>query len=457
MFLSPSKTACTTTSRSLYSVLSYSGLHIAMAPVPPQTLLSLASHPVPSTSTVSLLPFTLAHDGPARISTFFHPRPYPSPAAKDEEGATTTTTTAHRQAAFRGRRIVSSTLSLPEGYRGLVYSTTAPLPPSATETDSAEVDGEVEERAAKRAKRAAASAAALDKPAAAVEDDESKQADADMSSRRRSPRKSTSAASTRARERAIRLAKEKARRKSAAAGTLPKKGFSLDSDEEDQGGVDMATPTAPGADEKAGEPLLASDIEAPAPTPIALEEAAVIEASETPVLPAESLVEETLAPTTVSIETEDAAAAATPLPVPAPPLRTISTVSVASSSIITSAPRSPSPPPPPSSTAKVEFDSPAAATVVSLSRDEKRLVPSLTFDSIEIWNPDWPLAGGKVTEDDEVGRAVFEWIGLANKVRLLALALIPSERVPDFSLCVYRSMFIDGLMAYCSSVRCRSA
>lgn len=453
MFLSPSKTARTTTSRSVYSVLSYSGPHIAMAPVPPQTLLSLASHPVPSTSTVSLLPFTLAHDGPARISTFFHPRPYPSPAAKDEEGATTTTTTAHRQAAFRGRRIVSSTLSLPEGYRGLVYSTTAPLPPSATETDSAEVDGEVEERAAKRAKRAAASAAALDKPAAAVEDDETEQADADMSSRRRSPRKSTSAASTRARERAIRLAKEKARRKSAAAGTLPKKGFSLDSDEEDQGGVEMATLAAPRADEKAREPVLVSEIEAPAPTPIALEEAAIIETSEAPVFPAESLVEETLAPTTVSIEMEDAAAA--PLPVPAPPLRTISTVSVTSSSIITSAPRTPSPPPPPSSTAKVEFDSPAAATVVSLSRDEKRLVPSLTFDSIEIWNPDWPLAGGKVTEDDEVGRAVFEWIGLANKV--FALTLIPGERVPDFRSSAYRFMPIEGLMAYCSSVRCRSA
>lgn len=387
-----------------------------MAPVPPQTLLALASHPVPSTSTVSLLPFTLAHDGPARISTFFHPRPYPSAAAKDEEGAATTT--AHRQAAFRGRRIVSSTLSLPDGYRGLVYSTTAPLPPSATEVDSAEGDGEVEERAAKRAKRAAASAAALDKPAAAVEDDEAEQADADLS-RRRSPRKSTSAASTRARERAIRLAKEKARRKSAAAGTLQKKGFSLDSDEEDQGGDEKSAPAAREADEKACEPVLASEIEAPAPTTVELEEAAVIETSETPVLPAESLVEETLATATVSVETEEVAA---PLPAPAPPLRTISTVSVASSSIITSDPRSQSPPPPPSSTAKAEFDSAAATaanlSVVSLSRDEKRLVPSLTFDSIEIWNPDWPLAGGKVTEDDEVGRAVFEWIGLANKVRL---------------------------------------
>ncbi|KWU45524.1 hypothetical protein RHOSPDRAFT_32826 [Rhodotorula sp. JG-1b] len=395
-----------------------------MAPVPPQTLLSLASHPVPSTSTVSLLPFTLAHDGPARISTFFHPRPYPSAAAKDQEGATTTTP-VHRQAAFRGRRIVSSTLSLPEGYRGLVYSTTAPLPPSATEIDSTEVDGEVEERAAKRAKRAAASAAALDKPAAAVEDDQAEQADADLS-RRRSPRKSTSAASTRARERAIRLAKEKARRKSAAAGTLQKKGFSLDSDEEDQAGDENLAPAALEADEKASEPVPASENEAPAPTTSKLEEAAVIEASETPVLPqAESLVEGALdegalATATVPVGTEDAAAAvAAPLPTPAPPLRTISTVSVASSSIITSAPRSPSPPPL-SSTAKAEFDSAAAAAanlpVVSLSRDEKRLVPSLTFDSIEIWNPDWPLAGGKVTEDDEVGRAVFEWIGLANKI-----------------------------------------
>ena len=169
-----------------------------MAPAP-QTLLALSSTPLASLPSISLLPFSLAHDGPAPLSTFFLPRPFPSstaPGTTDDQHQH-----QHRQATFRGRRIVSSELRLPAGYRGLVFSTSAPLPPTSTSTGTAQGDGEGTDRAAKRARLAAASAAALGAPAspppssAARDDDE----DEGGAGRRRSPRKGTVAASAAAR------------------------------------------------------------------------------------------------------------------------------------------------------------------------------------------------------------------------------------------------------------------
>ncbi|GAA5985646.1 hypothetical protein JCM10908_007056 [Rhodotorula pacifica] len=407
-----------------------------MAPVPTQTVLSLASSPVPSTSTVSLLPFSLAHDGPAPIATYFHPRPYPdggAAGAPHQEGSEA----AHRQAAFRGRRIVSSMLSLPEGYRGLVYSTTAPLPPSHDgDADDSTQGTEGDERAAKRAKRAAASAAALD---AVLPDSDTPADSAADPNVRRSPRKTTSAASSRARERAIRAAKEKAKRRSAAGKVQPRQGFSLDSDEEEEGGAKEPLPVEATEEMKTAEPVEAEINEAElaldtSTTAETTQQDKLVDASDASLLqdaPREvelplSTVEPAIAPLA-----ESAAASPPPPPPPPPaPLRTVSTVSVASSTLISSTPRSPSPAsqPEPSPLAadvkEVSIASSSAAhnrdhdheAPILLARDEKRLVPSLTFDKIEIWNPDWPLAGGKVTEDDEVGRAVFEWIGLASKI-----------------------------------------
>ncbi|GAA5877330.1 hypothetical protein JCM3774_001638 [Rhodotorula dairenensis] len=453
-----------------------------MAPVPVQTVLSLSSSPIPSTSLVSLLPFTLAHDGPAPISTFFHPRPYhtagpAATAAAEDEGRSTLT--EHRQAAFRGRRVVSSTLVLPDGYTGLVYSTTVPLPPSAHDAgDNAfgANDEAREERAAKRAKRAAASVAALD-AASPTQDQEAAADDSSAGMPRRSPRKSSlAAASTRARERAVRAAKEKARRRHASSssgtdaaaaaahsklGTVQAKRFSLDSDEDEVGEVVKDAKDTAVIEEVEATAMTAETV-TPAerldvntvsvPEPGA--ESAPLTVFPTPGPVVVETSSEDLVSDSVSVSVSDenetataATAAACAVP-PAPPLRTASTASIASSSIITSAPRSPSPPPlAPQSTSiakeatpnslpspsvkddkEEEEEAGAQEEPVMLARDEKRLVPSLTFDRIEVWNPDWPLAGGKVTEDDEVGRAVVEWIGLAAKVKPAHRAPLPLYR-----------------------------
>ncbi|POY75490.1 hypothetical protein BMF94_1392 [Rhodotorula taiwanensis] len=388
-----------------------------MAPVPTQTILvpSASSSPLPSTSSISLMPFSLAHDGPAPISTYFHPRPFEaatSATSKVEGDAAT----AHRQASFRGRRIVSSTLALPEGYRGLVYSTTAPSPPTVAVEEEDGTAVEREERAAKRAKRAAASAAALDTADVTTEDSTGLEVADESLTVRRSPRKSTTAASSRARERAVRAAKDKARRK-AAQDAAKKGGFSLDSDEDDEDGP-MET-----------EPVVA------APAAIANDATEITQPAEGTALFAAGLDGDTSKNTAEAAldesTTADAAAAIVKMDEPMeeaetrspppPPLRTLSTVSTASSGIITSTPRPASPVPSPS-TKDVQIDHQIPASVaqddepVTLARDEKRLVPCLTFDRIEVWNPDWPLAGGKVAENDEVGRAVTEWIGLAAKI-----------------------------------------
>ncbi|BGP66098.1 hypothetical protein NBRC10512v2_007493 [Rhodotorula toruloides] len=336
-----------------------------MAPAP-QTVLALSSSPLPSLPSISLLPFSLAHDGPAPISTYFRPRPYPSTSEAEP---------AHRQASFRGRRVVSTVLSLPEGYQGLVFSTSAPLPPTAAQDEVDEASQEREERAAKRAKRAAASAAAL--ATSALEEDEGDSAAAD--GLRRSPRKGTavSTAAARARERAVRAAKEKAKQAAAAKGKN-KGGFSLDSDEEEQ------------ATEQQEEQEMAA---------VEVQETQVVEISETEVKTDAGTLEVTSAEETTTIEVVAA-------PPPAP-LRTTSALSTASASQIPSTPLSTTA----SFSSLNPFDAP-----VALARDEKHLRPCATFDTIEVWNPDWPVAGGRVAEEDAVGKTVSEWMRLASKI-----------------------------------------
>ncbi|BGP35534.1 hypothetical protein JCM10296v2_007374 [Rhodotorula toruloides] len=337
-----------------------------MAPAP-QTVLALASSTLPSLPSISLLPFSLAHDGPAPISTYFRPRPYPSTSGAEP---------AHRQASFRGRRVVSTVLSLPEGYQGLVFSTSAPLPPTAAQGDVDEASQEREERAAKRAKRAAASAAAL--ATNAVEDElDSTAADG----LRRSPRKGTavSTAAAWARERAVRAAKEKAKTAAAAKGKK-KRGFSLDSDEDEEVAEQQEEQEMAGAE---------------------VQETQVVETSEAEVTMDAVALEVTSVEKTTTVEV-------IPAPPPAP-LRTTSTLSTASASQIPSTPLSTTA----SFSSLNPFDAP-----VALARDEKHLRPCATFDSIEIWNPDWPVAGGRVAEEDAVGKTVSEWMTLASKMVL---------------------------------------
>ncbi|BGP03649.1 hypothetical protein RTBOTA2_006416 [Rhodotorula toruloides] len=337
-----------------------------MAPAP-QTVLALSSSSLPSLPSISLLPFSLAHDGPAPISTYFRPRPYPSTSKAEP---------AHRQASFRGRRVVSTVLSLPEGYQGLVFSTSAPLPPTAAQDEVDEASQEREERAAKRAKRAAASAAALATNALEEEGDS-----AAADGLRRSPRKGTTVntAAARARERAVRAAKEKAKKAAAAKGKK-KGGFSLDSDEEEE------------AAEEQEEQEMAAVVE--------VQETQVVEISGAEVKTDAGTLEVTSVEETTTIEVISA-------PPPASPLRTTSTLSTASASQIPSTPLSTTA----SFSSLNPFDAP-----VALARDEKHLRPCATFDSIEVWNPDWPVAGGRVAEEDAVGKTVSEWMRLASKI-----------------------------------------
>lgn len=92
-----------------------------------------ASSTLPSLPYVSLLPVSIAHDGPANVATYFPTRPLPSsstaPPPADQPCAL--------EAAFRGRLVVSTPLTLPAGFTGLVFSTSTPVPPPAASASTA--------------------------------------------------------------------------------------------------------------------------------------------------------------------------------------------------------------------------------------------------------------------------------------------------------------------------------
>ena len=84
-----------------------------------------APAPLTHLAAIDLLPFSLAHDGPANVADYFHPTPR---ASTSSSGAPPAAGLVPLQAAFRGRLVCSSPLALPHGYTGLVFSTTAPAP-----------------------------------------------------------------------------------------------------------------------------------------------------------------------------------------------------------------------------------------------------------------------------------------------------------------------------------------
>lgn len=96
---------------------------------------------IPSLPSISLLPFSIAYDGPARVSTYFHPSAVPSTSSAPEH--------QRQQAAFRGRLLVSRRVALPAGYGGLVFSSSVP---QAAAPVKSEEQQEQEERRAKKAK-----------------------------------------------------------------------------------------------------------------------------------------------------------------------------------------------------------------------------------------------------------------------------------------------------------------
>ncbi|GAA6037538.1 hypothetical protein JCM8097_008244 [Rhodosporidiobolus ruineniae] len=362
--------------------------------MPPLPVINPAPAALPSVPSLSLLPFALAHDGPAPIARFFQPRPYPDPAVPAVPDAPPP---KHRQAAFRGRRVVSSTLKLPHGLTGVVFASPAPAAiadasaATADEDAAAAQDAEREERAAKRAKRAVEAAAALE----AAEDD--------GASGRRSPRKAVRAA----RERAVEKAREKARKaKEAVKGKKGKGGFSLD-DEDEEDGADALAQVQPMEDQT---------------REAAAEEAMLVEEENLPgvaVDAAPAAVESTVTEAGPEAATTALAAeepAANPHPLAPLPTRTLSSAS-SSAPHISSTPLSTS-----ASVSAIPLEDPFNSLPVTEevsstpSRDLLPLRPLLTFNAIEVWNADFPIAGGNVQADDDVGRVVAEWMAVAAKI-----------------------------------------
>lgn len=388
--------------------------------MPPQPVLTPSSaSPLPVLPSVSLLPFSLPPhlSGPAPISRFFRPRPYPF----NTSSTPSEPTPAHRQAAFRGRRVVSSLLPLPKGYTGVVLSSVlSAAPPSAStaaQTDLADEDAEEkeerEERAAKRAKRAVEAAAAFTSEQG---DDEGEGAGL-----RRSPRKTRGGAAAgekRARERAVEKARrEAAEKKKKGKGKAKGKGFSLDSDddeekqEEDEQVVEEKVEAE--EEKKEGEETVEMQIDDPK------EEVVAVEATLPP---------PPLAPATESEESQPGANedveeplqiaavdSTSSLPSPSEPAPSVvpSLAPLASSSSLLATPL-------PSTTTSFF---PAQQQQQQLQEEESSstvllpLRPLATFTAFEVWNADFPIAGGRVGEEDEVGRVVSEWVGVAEAVR----------------------------------------
>ncbi|KAK4699073.1 hypothetical protein P7C70_g7195, partial [Phenoliferia sp. Uapishka_3] len=98
----------------------------AMSRVPPIQF-GQSSTPLPTLPYVSLLPASIAHDGPANISTYFPTRPLSTSASP----SSSTDTPTALEAAFRGRLVVSTPFTVPEGYTGLIFSTSTPAPSRA--------------------------------------------------------------------------------------------------------------------------------------------------------------------------------------------------------------------------------------------------------------------------------------------------------------------------------------
>lgn len=108
----------------------------------PPTILSPLTADAVVHDTISLLPFSIAFDGPAPISSYFKPRPLTQEGqthvSMSEPGDTVQSpkVTDHEEAAFRGRKLVSTRLDLPQAYRGIVYTTTRPVAVSASAQDT---------------------------------------------------------------------------------------------------------------------------------------------------------------------------------------------------------------------------------------------------------------------------------------------------------------------------------
>ncbi|KAH9951117.1 ribonuclease H2, subunit C [Amylocystis lapponica] len=160
---------------------------LALAPVP---------DPLPQ-CTPSLMPFHIAHSGPAPVSTYFRPKPAPPPSYGKEETRTPPSSSTSQStlvatsssatldssappasaspslatrfvAAFRGRTVQGLTVDLPTGYAGLVLQT----PDAAKDkVDKARKDADARDAQAGQSKKAGKRGASLRSSARAAHGD----------------------------------------------------------------------------------------------------------------------------------------------------------------------------------------------------------------------------------------------------------------------------------------------
>lgn len=100
-----------------------------LAPTTPSS--SSSSTPSQTKEELHLLPFSLSYSGPAKVSSYFRPRPAPSSHAY--AGSTIAT--------FRGRALVGQKIEVPRGYRGVILSADALNYTGAGSSVSASISG----------------------------------------------------------------------------------------------------------------------------------------------------------------------------------------------------------------------------------------------------------------------------------------------------------------------------
>ena len=405
-----------------------------------------SSSKLPPSPSLALLPFALGSSNnafktsTAPINQYFQPRPCPA----DFPGITQGTPIA----SFRGRQLVGHTIQIPSGYRGLVITA-----PQLHTTES------------KWPLTPAPSVASTSTSVASTSIDQS-------SSTRRSPRKSTLANVADAIKSKVRgagqVALSRPKTRQAKTGTIKRKRYQIDSDDEDDGHIELAaveveTPrkrTRSGTNAAAEHlPVIvvqeATPLKEPLPTP--KKRLGTVSTQER--LPGAGRRSTSPSPAATEVSLSSSSEAVIPSPAtendpPAFPVSDskplIEEEPVAAGIEIQQVERpkdaqveyGPLTPAASTDTIKTEIDS---VEVTEGYTNARVLRPSSTFDSFTLWTPDGPLPGFKQDEDpekaedqeveggvklrpgwwrtggageggDEIVRALGEWIGLVEEV-----------------------------------------
>jgi hypothetical protein len=396
-----------------------------------------SSSKLPESSSLALLPFALGSSNnayktsTAPISQYFQPRPCPANITGIPQGTPI--------ASFRGRQLVGHTIQLPPGYRGLVIK--APEPHT------------VETKWPLTPAPSVASTSTFADPSA-------------MSTSRRSPRKSTLANVANTIKSKVRgagqVALSRPKTRQAKTGTIKRKRYQLDSDEEDEErhiessrAIEVETPrkrTRSGAtalDEDV--PMIVVQEATPLKEPLPTPKKRLGTASSKERLPGASRRSPSPSPSIETTEGSQISEAVIPSPATEndPPSFEVEDTKPPTSDTKIAAGQGeimqdlPTPAP---STEFIKTEVEPQGTIEEGYSNARVLRPASTFDSFSLWTPDGPLPGFKQDENteeeeveaeaeggvklrrgwwrtggageggDEIVRALGEWIGLVEEV-----------------------------------------